>query len=55
MSLKPPLEENHGTTIEGRERYPISVRYARDFREDMMHYKRVLVPIPMARRQGWGR
>ncbi|HZQ48387.1 MAG TPA: efflux RND transporter permease subunit, partial [Verrucomicrobiae bacterium] len=35
------------TTVEGRERYPISVRYARDFREDMDALKRVLVPTPM--------
>ena len=36
------------TTVEGRERYPISVRYARDFREDLDSLKRVLVPTPMA-------
>ncbi len=36
------------TTIEGRERYPISVRYARDFREDLDALKRVLVPLPMS-------
>ena len=36
------------TTVEGRERYPISVRYARDFREDLDALKRVLVPVPMA-------
>jgi Cu(I)/Ag(I) efflux system membrane protein CusA/SilA len=35
------------TTVEGRERYPISVRYARDFREDLDSLKRVLVPVPM--------
>src|SRR5882672_6548960 len=35
-------------TVEGRERYPISVRYARDFREDLDALKRVLVPVPMA-------
>jgi Cu(I)/Ag(I) efflux system membrane protein CusA/SilA len=34
-------------TVEGRERYPINVRYARDFREDMDALKRVLVPLPM--------
>jgi Cu(I)/Ag(I) efflux system membrane protein CusA/SilA len=34
------------TTVEGRERYPISVRYARDFREDLDALKRVLVPTP---------
>jgi Cu(I)/Ag(I) efflux system membrane protein CusA/SilA len=34
------------TTVEGRERYPISVRYARDFRGDLDSLKRVLVPAP---------
>jgi len=33
-------------TIEGRERYSISVRYARQFREDPEALKRVLVPSP---------
>ncbi|MFZ0709709.1 MAG: efflux RND transporter permease subunit, partial [Terrimicrobiaceae bacterium] len=32
-----------GATVEGRERYPISVRYARDFREDIGALRRVLV------------
>jgi Cu(I)/Ag(I) efflux system membrane protein CusA/SilA len=36
------------TTVEGRERYPISVRYGRDFREDLDALKRVLVPVPMS-------
>ncbi|MDR3406486.1 MAG: CusA/CzcA family heavy metal efflux RND transporter [Chthoniobacter sp.] len=36
------------TTVEGRERYPISVRYARDFRSDLDALKRVLVATPMA-------
>src|SRR5258707_2018174 len=36
------------TTVEGRERYPTSVRYARDFREDLDALKRVLVPVPMS-------
>ncbi len=35
------------TTVEGRERYPINVRYARDFREDLDALKRVLVAAPM--------
>jgi Cu(I)/Ag(I) efflux system membrane protein CusA/SilA len=35
-----------GQTIEGRERYPISVRYARDFRGNLDALKRVLVPTP---------
>ena len=33
-------------TVEGRERYPINVRYARDFRDDLDSLKRVLVPTP---------
>jgi Cu(I)/Ag(I) efflux system membrane protein CusA/SilA len=35
-----------GTTVEGRERYPISVRYARDFRNDINRLKRVLIATP---------
>ncbi len=35
------------TTVEGRERYPVNVRYARDFREDLDALKRVLVPAQM--------
>ncbi|HEX4646787.1 MAG TPA: efflux RND transporter permease subunit, partial [Verrucomicrobiae bacterium] len=35
------------TTVEGRERYPINVRYARDYRDDLDALKRVLVPTPM--------
>ena len=34
------------TTVEGRERYPISVRYARDYRGDLDALRRVLVPAP---------
>jgi Cu(I)/Ag(I) efflux system membrane protein CusA/SilA len=34
------------TTVEGRERYPVSVRYAPDFRQDINALKRVLVPAP---------
>jgi Cu(I)/Ag(I) efflux system membrane protein CusA/SilA len=33
-------------TVEGRERYPISVRYARDFRETPSSLRSVLVPTP---------
>ena len=33
------------TTIEGRERYPVNVRYARELRGDIDQLKRVLVPI----------
>jgi Cu(I)/Ag(I) efflux system membrane protein CusA/SilA len=31
------------STVEGRERYPISVRYARDYREDLTALERILV------------
>jgi Cu(I)/Ag(I) efflux system membrane protein CusA/SilA len=34
------------TTVEGRERYPVNARYARDFRENLDALKRVLVPTP---------
>lgn len=46
--------ENISTTIEGRERYPINVRYLRDYRSTVDRLRRVLVPtmdggqIPMA-------
>ena len=30
-------------TVEGRERYPISVRYGREFRDDPTHFKKVLI------------
>jgi Cu(I)/Ag(I) efflux system membrane protein CusA/SilA len=33
------------TTVEGRERYPVNVRYARDYRSDLNGLKRVLVPV----------
>ncbi len=33
------------TTIEGKERYTINLRYARDYRNDLQALKRVLVPI----------
>lgn len=34
------------TTVEGRERYPVNVRYFRQFREDLESLKRVLVATP---------
>ncbi len=37
--------ENITTTIEGRERYPVNVRYFREFRDDVEKLRRVLVPI----------
>lgn len=38
--------ENVSQTIEGRARYPINVRYMRDFRDDFHDLKRVLVSTP---------
>ena len=38
--------ENISTTVEGRERYPISVRYLRDYRSDLGSLERVLVATP---------
>ncbi len=38
--------ENVTTTVEGRERYPVNVRYGREFRDDIDHLRRVLVPTP---------
>jgi Cu(I)/Ag(I) efflux system membrane protein CusA/SilA len=43
--------ENVTTTIEGRERYPVNVRYMRDFRSDIDALGRVLVPASEGRRQ----
>lgn len=37
--------ENITTTVEGRERYPVNVRYLRDFRSDINRLGRVLVPV----------
>jgi Cu(I)/Ag(I) efflux system membrane protein CusA/SilA len=38
--------ENITQTVEGRERYPVNVRYAREFREDLPALERVLVKTP---------
>jgi Cu(I)/Ag(I) efflux system membrane protein CusA/SilA len=43
------------TAIEGRERYSVNVRYARDFRDDLPALRRVLVPTAGARRCRWRR
>ncbi len=46
--------ENITTTIEGRERYPVNLRYPRELRDDITRLQRVLVPtragaqIPLA-------
>lgn len=39
--------ENVSTTIEGRQRYPINVRYPRELRDDIDRLRRVLVTTPM--------
>src|SRR5438093_10464042 len=36
--------ESITTTMEGRERYPVSVRYARELRDDPEKLKRILIP-----------
>jgi Cu(I)/Ag(I) efflux system membrane protein CusA/SilA len=43
--------ENVSTTIEGRERYPVNVRYKRDFRGDVAAIGRVLVTAAEGKRQ----
>ncbi len=34
------------TTVEGRERYPVNIRYKRELRDDPDRLKRVLIPTP---------
>jgi Cu(I)/Ag(I) efflux system membrane protein CusA/SilA len=43
--------ENLTTTVEGRERYPVNVRYARDFRQSRAALESVLVPVMNGRMQ----
>jgi Cu(I)/Ag(I) efflux system membrane protein CusA/SilA len=43
--------ENVTTTVEGRERYPVNVRYLRDYRSDPDKLARVLVPAMDGRAQ----
>jgi Cu(I)/Ag(I) efflux system membrane protein CusA/SilA len=43
--------DNVTTTIQGRERYPVNVRYMRDFRGDFSTLGRVLVPASGGQRQ----
>ncbi len=38
--------ENQTTVFDGRARYPVNVRYARDYRDSPEALKRVLVPLP---------
>ncbi|MEW5982561.1 MAG: CusA/CzcA family heavy metal efflux RND transporter [Acidobacteriota bacterium] len=37
--------ENITTTVEGRERYPVNLRYPRELRDDLSRLGRVMVPI----------
>ena len=46
--------ENITTTIEGRERYPVNVRYLRELRDDLEKLKRVLVPVQAGGAVGMG-
>jgi copper/silver efflux system protein len=41
-------------TVEGRERYPVNVRYARELRNDIEKLKRVLVPVKMGGQSAGG-
>ena len=43
--------ENVTTTVEGRERYGVNVRYLRDFRSDFSALERILVPADGGKRQ----
>jgi Cu(I)/Ag(I) efflux system membrane protein CusA/SilA len=43
--------DNQTTTVMGRERYGVSVRYARDYREDLSALRRVLLPLQGGRGQ----
>lgn len=38
--------DNQTTVFDGRARYPVNVRYARDYRESVASLSRVLVPLP---------
>jgi Cu(I)/Ag(I) efflux system membrane protein CusA/SilA len=43
--------DNQSTTVEGRERYGINVRYARAYRDDLASLRRVLLPLPSGQGQ----
>jgi Cu(I)/Ag(I) efflux system membrane protein CusA/SilA len=38
--------ENIAENVEGRQRYPVNVRYSRDFRDDLEELKRVVISTP---------
>jgi Cu(I)/Ag(I) efflux system membrane protein CusA/SilA len=42
---------NLTTTIEGRERYPVNLRYARELRDTREMLKRILIPVPQMGQQ----
>jgi Cu(I)/Ag(I) efflux system membrane protein CusA/SilA len=39
-------------TIEGRERYPVNIRYSRELRDDLEKLKRILVPVRIGASSG---
>jgi Cu(I)/Ag(I) efflux system membrane protein CusA/SilA len=43
--------ENVAATVEGRARYPVNIRYLRDFRSDFGALARILVPVGDGQRQ----
>jgi len=43
---------NLTTTVEGRARYPVNIRYPRELRDDVEKLKRILVPVMNAARSG---
>ena len=43
---------NLTTTVEGRARYPVNIRYPRELRNDVDKLKRILVPVMTAGRSG---
>jgi len=43
--------DNITTTVEGRERFPVNVRYKRGFRSDLGALKRILVPVSGGQKQ----
>jgi Cu(I)/Ag(I) efflux system membrane protein CusA/SilA len=43
--------DNVTTSIQGRERYAVNVRYQRDFRSDLTSLRRVLIPVNNGTRQ----
>ena len=45
---------NLTTTVEGRQRYPVNVRYSRELRNDAEKLKRVLVPVKMGAQASGG-